>query len=77
MEPVQVYSIYYPDNITIILELDTPFLLLELGLFLMTIFPGYGSLPTFLSADTEFPHRNRLTISRRLIMRVTKFFLIN
>ena len=66
-------GIYY--TITIILELESPILLQELGLDLLITFLGGGGLPIFLNVVTELPHRSRLSISRRIIKRVPKVCL--
>ena len=65
-------GIYY--TITIILELESPILLQELGLALLITFLCGGGLPIFLNVVTELPHRSRLSIYRRLRRRVPKLF---
>ena len=68
----RVDGIYY--IIIIILELDPSILLQELGFdFLITFLGGIGH-QIFFNVGTEFPHRRRLPISRKLIGRVTKVF---
>ena len=69
----RVYGIYY--TIIIILEMEAPILLQDLGFALLIIFICGSGLPIFISLGTEFPHRRSLPISRRLIMRLSKVLL--
>ena len=69
----RVDGIYY--TIIITLEMEAPILLQGIGFALLVIFLGGGSLQIFINVSTEFPHRRRLPVSRRLIRRVTKVLL--
>ena len=81
------HSLFFPlDNysvngingtIIIIIELEDHILLQYIGFALLIIFLGDGGIPIFLNVGTEFPHRRRLTISRRLVSRVSKVFFKN
>ena len=59
----------------IILELESPILICELGFALLIIFLGGGGLPIFINVCIELPHMRRLKISRRLVSRLPKVLL--
>ena len=42
---------------------------------MLIILLGISGIPVFINVGTEFPHRRRLNISRRLIRRVPEVFL--
>ena len=68
----RVDGIYY--TIIIIIELEAPILIKEIGLAFLIIFLCRDGLPIFINAGKKFLYRRRMPIYRRLIRRVPKVF---
>ena len=62
-------------TIIIILELDPPILLQDLGFALLIIFICGNGLPISINLGTELPHKRRMYISRIIISMLPKVFL--